>query len=850
MSLSTSFGAIAAPNTEVFGRQKGAVSVAPEFRYQRRQVLAPDHPEGQRTERELWRAMQPRTIQETYAELGELFGNDAARQYEETIQILQQQYDMLESRQRELERAMREPINPMESLMPMLMLGVFAGDLQTAMLGTIMQLMMLPQLEEQKRDRYWKAITEVLGEKNKVISSLRTWESLSLRERQELLRQARMYTGQMNETALRALNTFAQRRLNEFRLGLQSEQDEQVRRTQARGHYFRTYNDMLRVLEMYHRPDARAEILQSFAPVLSQMAQEAGLVSPPHERLIGVLPNPSIRASQAVLNLALALQRGEINQLLFHSRQLGLIQQQLAIRKANEIMQKLRSGQTERLSLSALATIYRFAHFIEDEAYANPEVMQRMNEQYGSNWVQEMRNLRARISAQIIGMADEPVPTQQLNDLARQVAFDENQFNRYLQRVLMLQYGINDVNEMPLEEDALQFLQDLYGNVRLPAPVDGGVTTYTMNQFAQQIYQQALASAGSHFMWDPETAWMRPNTPSPSGLFTPPFGTPSASTGTTEGPALAPTNQTPAPSSVAVRPLSSILFPIATSTNIVDLDALADAANKGATLQVPVPSPEINQTLSRIQARHLVRFQDSSGQTFYDTMPLIGLSSALPDMDHASLRRYNGLHAHRVFRDLQTNQIVIGLSLPILSRLLNTGQGSLRYDYAPELRRILYDPNTRTDTDLVLEKTPNGTLVPMVTVSALYPVQVSGRVQGYRVPLLKFPVHMLGTLFENWLEDSGLAQYGLPNRYRPLSAQETNQVAPWLTQLRALFASGGAWEQALQRIQETILKSGLPEHEQRTQLQRVWQEFRAIAQQALNGQDLFRSIRWLPITYY
>lgn len=841
MSLSASFGAIAAPN-EVFHyrREREQGAPFPLVRYQTTDVLAPEHRWAQKTEQELWEAIQPKTIQDAYSELEDLFGRDVSRQYEETISALQQQFDLLEERERTLKREAEQPEDPLARMLPMLMLGAMSGDMQTALLGMILQTVMQPQYERQRRDRYWKAITEVLGEKNKVISALRMWEQLSLQERRELLRQARMYTGQLNQTALRALSTFASRRLQEFRLGLEQERNAYTRQLRARGQYFRGYNEMMRVLEMYHHPQARSEILQAFSGSLSEMAREAGLSNPPHLQLLGVLQHPSLRATQSVMSLAQAAQRGELNQVLFHSAQLGLIQKLTAIERAKDLLNRARTGRTERLSPSALAMIYRYSHFIEQQAYSDPETYQALRDAYGDDWVQQMRNIRANIAQTIVQLGEPSLSGRltpdQRDDLVQAIAHDESRFNSYLRRVL----GVSDLDSMPVEDDALAFLQDLYGGMRFEAKVGpDGVATLSFSDVVQQIYQRALASVGSHLNWSPEAM------DSPRPLPGPANAEESADFGSRT---VEPTTGNRGGTPVAVRPITELLYPNATSTNLLDLTALARAVNAGATIQIPTPSPELNRTLTQIQSRHLVQLRTPSGDTLYETVPLIGLAQVGADTDQATIRRYQGLHAHRVLRDTRTNQLVLGLSVPVMSYSIQTAQGPLRYDFTPELRRILYDPNTRTDADLVVIQTDANTRTPAVVISVLYPVQTQGRVQGYRVPLLVLPMHAFETLFTNWLEDKGLNQYQLPSQFEAVSASESATLFPQLTQIRAWFASGGLWDQLIQRVQ-TILNTPGNEAEQRTALQRVWREFRESIRASLGGQDLFRTLRWLPIAY-
>lgn len=795
--------------------------------------------------------ISPLTYDEAYEKLKQSMGNQLDQQYQQTLSELQSQLQFLEERQRQLQRKMNEPVNPMERLLPLVLMGSYTGETDLVALGGIMQMLMLPQLEEQKRNRYWNAIADVLAEKNRVITALRTWESLSLRERQALMSNARMLSGQVTTTALRAIDLYSRHHLQRTRLMMERERTLWGQRRVATRTYMSLYDDLLKTLDNYPNIEARRQIYQAFLPALNQLAQEAGLANPPHASLGGVLSYPSLRTSQSLVQLINSLQRLELNQVLYHASQLGLINRQIAIQKGLQQLRAMQQRQllgpspssnaNNRLSLPGLLHIYNFTYYAEDTANDNPEAIQILEQTLGSNWRDRLVEIRANIASQILQMASQqsgnaaPIDPNQIQQLAN----DPVSLRNYLEYLA----GTQGIMDLPLDPFSAQFVQDIYGNIRSMARDSNGrvMPTFSMNDFVQQLHRRALELFGQYVNWQG------------GGDVLGPLSEGGSATGSTPSAAPAPSTVTPnaqgasSQGGVAVRGLNTLLFPSATRSNILDMQAFSDMVNQGAALDSP--NPQVQQVFQRIANRHMVQFQLPNGQPVPGYRPLMGISQP-QGSSQTDLQTYNSYLAYRPIRIGDQTRIVA--SVPVMSYQLSDGNQTHRFDISRNLRQMLMNPNTRTLVDVVLLEGDSGTQLPYLVVSVPYTYSevVGGRTvqRGVRVPVLMLPFQSLGTIFSQQIMDASLRNY-VP--------QVGNQNYEWQPSLGAATAQNvqklvDAFLQAWSQRSETILNNVSDPAERQvqlnTELQRLWQQFQDQLRQDF-GYDVFQSILWAPVGF-
>lgn len=869
----TQLGSLAGPIGESeYGHQESGYGLSP-VAFRESQVSWFDDNERLHglTENELrLHFMTPQTFEQTHALLKRQMGDQLDQQYSQTLGELQAQYEFLERRQRDLQRLMNQPVNLFEQLMPMMLMGSYTGDTDLAAMGALMQMMMLPQLEQQKRDRYWNAITDVLAEKNKVIAAIRTWESLSLRERQALLSNARMLSNQVTNTALRAIDLYGRRHLQRLRLMLDREQTVWGRRRVAQRMYMNLYDDLLKTLDNYPNIEARRQIYQSFLPSLNQVAQEAGLANPPHASLAGVLTYPSLRTSQNLVQLINGLQRLELNQVFYHSAQLGLIDKQISIQRGLERLRQMRllgaggargTQSTQNLgalSLSGLLTIYNFTYYVEDTASDNPSALQSISSVLGDDWRQGLVDLRARIAAELLRRGLHAGVGQQSGQ-GQQNQIDPNQLQQLMNDPVSLrQYieylaGTQEILDVPLDPASAQFVQDIFGNVRFMARDSEGklMPTFSLSHMVQSLHASALQLFGQYGNWQGgggDIAGVDPNagTPAmddPTGGMSGNAGSPSSAPATIPGVQGQPSGG----AGVAVRPISALLFGNATRPNILDMQNFAEAINQGAAINSA--SPQVQQVFRQIAQRHLVQFQLPGQPPLPNYRPLVGLSQPLGSTS-TDLQSYNSYLAYRPIEINGQQRIV--LSVPIAPYRLTVGNQTHRFDVSAAIRRITGNPQTRTLTDVILLESDTGDYIPYLVVSVPYAYRdtTSGTPtpHGVRVPVLIMPVSSLATAFSQHIMDNSL------QNYTPQGAGQSVQWRPPLgTNVSAVInEQTDSFMQALNREIETILNSGVSGQNRdvalNTALARLWREYQSNLESSL-GFNLFDSILWMPVGF-
>ena len=780
----------------------------------------------------LSRLTEPPSFEEIYEEVRRTVGYDES-EMQSVVETLRDQYRLLHEREIQLRSEMNHPIDWMQEMLPLLMVSGMMGDPEMGVMSMLMTMLRQPALERAKQDRYWRAITDVLGEKNKVIAAIRSWEVADAQQRQHFASQARMLTGRISTDRLKRVQMLLKQYQDRLRLDLQSESDATRRLSRTRGEYYRVYDQLLRTLERYHNIESRAQIYQSFTGLLEELARESGINNPPHRTLMGVLQTPSLRATQAMLAIANAAQRLELNNVLYHSAQLGLVNRHLAIERAGRLLQDARAGRLSNLTPGALLTIASAIDFYKAQARTYPELNEEFVRAYGPDWEQELDRIYGQIAVQVVQAANAnqqgQMTAQQLNQLAQAVRTDPTLFQQYLAQIA----NVQRVGDIPIDRGALRYFP-----VAVSPP--GHINTYNFSAFVTQLVDDAMRSASWHMS-------VRPPLPSGEPML-PDTGTDLSALGSGLGvePTAGSESEDPlravAPSagargmsgSIATIDLEQVLYQQATSTNILNLHALTNAYVGNQQIVARNGTPESNRALQTIQSRHLVYLEQPNGRRA--VVPLIGVSAPTNGTDPQQVRRFNGLQAHGFLRDAN-NRVRIAATVPV--PIVKVGDQS--YDLTQSLRALLNEPNISFDVDITLVNDD-----PVMVVSALYPFTQNGRRAGYRVPVLMMSPAAFGQMMSarigNW------QQVPRARNEQPIPLSQVN----WGGVVTATFSTDNAsslWSNFLRSLREASEEKDANKRAAKIRAlwQRTRQELNGVFQQYLNGGDFFRSVRWIPI---
>ena len=766
----------------------------------------------------LERLTEPPSYEELYEEIKRVVGYDEG-QIKAVVDVLMDQYRLLEERERQIKEQMNQPVDWLQESLPMLMLSAMMGDPEVGVMSTLMMMMRQPELERARQDRYWRAITDLLSEKNKVIAAIRSWETAGIQQRQHIASQTRMIWGRLSDNQLKRMQMVLKDLHTQIRLQLDKETEATRRIARARSEYYRVYDQLLRTLERYHDIEARSQIYQSFAGLMEDLAREGELRYAPHRMLYGVLQTPSLRATQAMLNIANAAQRLELNEILYHRAQLGLVNQQLAIAKAQALLEDYRAGRLRNLSPGALLTIASAIDFYKAQAQVYPELRQRLAQAFGPDWEEAMDRIYSDIAVQVIeaATANQPLSAAQRQQLVQAAMTDPSLLQRYLAQIA----GVQRVADIPIDHKALGYLP-------VAIAPEGGVNTYRFSAVVEQLVQDALRSAAWHTS-------LRPELEATFGVGTDTYTDTGAATSTDDLSTIGPGGGQQGPTgSIATVDLEQVLYREGTSTNILNLNALLSAYTGNQQIVVRNGTPEANRTLSAIQSRHLVYLQQPDGRRI--VVPVVGISTPMDPTDPQKVRAFNGLQAHGFLRDAQ-NRTRVAVTVPVPITRVN----DQAYDLTRRLREILSDPNRQFDVDLVLINNE-----PIMVVSALYPFVQNGRRAGYRVPVL-----MMSPVSFGQMMSARIGQWQnvprLPNE-QPIPIAQVG----WRDLIPATFNvnnDNSLWRVFLKNLDEALKE---PDATQRAaKVRALWLQTRNdlnnLFKEHLNGADFFRSIRWIPI---